>query len=299
MKRAFVIINPVAGKGIIKQKLFALVEALSRKDYLATVYLTKSCGDGLTASAALQQADLIVASGGDGTLREVVSGCMLNETLKAPILYLPAGTTNDFAHTLNLAKNFEKNLLLLDSEQLLAIDIGQFNEQYFVYVAAFGAFTEVSYRTPQVYKNIFGHLAYVLGGITQLSQIKGYKCRIQADECRLEGEFLFGCVLNSDSIGGIKRRLGPKSQLSDGFFEVAFVSKPAQLQDIPKLIAQLLSGESDNEQIVIMQAQKVTVEADEAISWTLDGENGGVHQKAVIANMVQALSLIVPHGEGR
>ena len=106
MKRAFVIINPVAGKGIIKQKLFALVEALSRKDYLATVYLTKSCGDGLTASAALQQADLIVASGGDGTLREVVSGCMLNETLKAPILYLPAGTTNDFAHTLNLAKNF-------------------------------------------------------------------------------------------------------------------------------------------------------------------------------------------------
>lgn len=294
MKRAFVIFNPVAGKSGIKQHLFALIDNLSKLDYLVTIYPTKARGDGEEKVSRLECVDLLVVSGGDGTLREIVSGYVKNEKLFVPILYLPTGTTNDFARTLNLSKTFEKNLALLVQGKVMPIDIGRFNDAHFVYVAAFGAFTEVSYTTPQINKNMLGHLAYVLEGITQLSQIKGFSCEIKWEQGCISGEFLFGGICNSDSIGGMKRRIGPKSQLNDGYFEAAFVRKPNQLQDLPKLIAQLVSGEDDGEQIIILQTKTITITAKEPIHWTLDGEDGGFHQVVRIENLYRVVEIIVP-----
>lgn len=227
MRQAMLIFNPVAGKGNLKNNLFKVVDRLTKAGYLVSVYPTQSRGDGRERVAALAgEVALLVVSGGDGTLREIISGYVENEALTCPIAYLPAGTTNDFARTLHLSTSLERSLEIACEGEPQPIDVGQFNGEYFVYIAAFGAFTEVSYSTPQVNKSVLGHFAYILEGITQLSQLKKYRCVIEDDTRCFEGEFLFGMVCNSDSVAGMKRRVGPKAELRMGILKPASCACP-------------------------------------------------------------------------
>lgn len=297
MRQAMLIFNPVAGKGNLKNNLFKVVDRLTKAGYLVSVYPTQSRGDGRERVAALAgEVALLVVSGGDGTLREIISGYVENEALTCPIAYLPAGTTNDFARTLHLSTSLERSLEIACEGEPQPIDVGQFNGEHFVYIAAFGAFTEVSYSTPQVNKSVLGHFAYILEGITQLSQLKKYRCVIEDDTRCFEGEFLFGMVCNSDSVAGMKRRVGPKAELADGYFEACFVRVPKTLQDLRKIVANLLVGEYDGEQVVVLRTSHLTVYSREAIRWTLDGEDGGFHETADIGNLPMAARIMV-HAE--
>ena len=294
MQQAMLIFNPVAGKGNLKNNLFKVVDRLTKAGYLVSVYPTQGRGDGRKQVAALEgQMSLLVVSGGDGTLREIVSGYVENETLNCPIAYLPVGTTNDFARTLHLSTALERSLEIACQGQAQPIDVGAFNGEHFVYIAAFGAFTEVSYSTPQVNKSVLGHFAYILEGITQLSQLKKYDCFIEDDTHCFEGEFLFAMVCNSDSVAGMKRRVGPKADLADGYFEACFVRVPKTLQDLRKIVANLLVGEYDGEQVVVMRTSHLSVYSREPIRWTLDGEDGGFHEMADISNLPQAIAIMV------
>ena len=294
MRQAMLIFNPVAGKGNLKNNLFKVVDRLTKAGYLVSVYPTQKRGDGRDRAAALTgEVALLVVSGGDGTLREIISGYVENDALNCPIAYLPAGTTNDFARTLHLSTSLERSLAIACEGEPQPIDVGQFNGEHFVYIAAFGAFTEVSYSTPQVNKSVLGHFAYILEGITQLSQLKKYRCVIEDDTRCFEGEFLFGMVCNSDSVAGMKRRVGPKAELADGYFEACFVRVPKTLQDLRKIVANLLVGEYDGEQVVVLRTSHLTVYSREAIRWTLDGEDGGFHETADIGNLPQAAQIMV------
>ena len=294
MQRAMLIFNPVAGKGNLKNHLFMVVDRLTKAGYLVCVYPTQGRGDGRKRVAALSgDVALLVVSGGDGTLREIVSGYVENEALSCPIAYLPAGTTNDFARTLHLSTVLERSLAIACEGEVQPIDVGRFNGEHFVYIAAFGAFTEVSYSTPQVNKSMLGHFAYILEGITQLSQLKKYHCVIEDDTHCFEGEFIFGMVCNSDSVAGMKRRVGPPADLADGYFEACFVRVPKTLQDLRKIVANLLVGEYNSEQVVILRTSHLLVYSWEAIRWTLDGEDGGFHEIADIGNLPRAAAIMV------
>lgn len=294
MKQALMVFNPVAGKGVIKNNLFKVIDTFIKHGYLVGVYPTQERGDGGRCISMLEHPlSLLVVSGGDGTLREIVSGYLTNGQLKCPIAYLPTGTTNDFAKTLHLPTALDSSLEIACNGMPQPVDIGRFNEEYFVYIAAFGAFTEVSYTTPQVNKSILGHFAYILEGITQLSQLKKYRCVIESERECFEGEFIFGMVSNSDSIGGMKRRVGPKAQLADGYFEACFVRMPKQLQDLRKIVANLLIGEYCGDQVVVLRTSHLVVNSSEAIRWTLDGEDGGYHAVAEISNIPSAVSIMV------
>ena len=229
MKRLLFIYNPQAGKGLIKPHLANVVDAFTKAGYLVTVWPTQGKAD--AARVAARQGwwyDRVVCCGGDGTLSETVSGLL---TLDAPPVlgYIPTGTTNDFAKNLGLPRGVEKAAATAMEGTPRPCDMGRFNDRTFVYVAAFGIFTDVSYDTPQQFKSAFGHLAYVLEGATKLGDLgRGYHLTVEHDGGTLEGDFIYGMVTNTNSVGGFKVFPSDQVSLDDGVFEVVLVGRPGE-----------------------------------------------------------------------
>ena len=290
-KKLLLIINPISGRGLIKDHLLSIVQKLSQAEYDATVYPTKAKGDAIEKVKTAQGYDLVIASGGDGTLNEVITG-MIEAEVNVPIGYLPAGTTNDFASTLNIPKNVSKALDVCLEGNPIPIDIGNFNDQYFTYVAAFGAFTDVSYETPQPRKNVLGGLAYLVEGLLKLPTIQSYRCKISHSGGVLEGEYIFGMVSNSDSVAGIKNAFGNCADLSDGLFEVTLIKSPKNLLDIHRILDDFLNKKYDPECVTTFKTDAITFECEEKMKWTLDGESGGSLNKIQIKNLKKRVQIL-------
>ena len=240
--------------------------------------------------------DLVVCSGGDGTLDEVVTGIM-KSVRRRPIGYIPAGSTNDFAQSLNIPKNMAEAAKIAVSGRMFACDIGSFNEKTFVYIAAFGLFTEVSYETSQDVKNVLGHMAYLLEGMKKLRDIKSYHMKITTQDTVIEDDFLYGMITNSVSVGGFKGITGKYVDLSDGMFEVTLVKVPRSLDELNQTLAALAQRDIDTVQMYCFKTSWLKVETEEEVAWTLDGEFGGRHTEIVIENQKQALHIMVPGEE--
>lgn len=293
MKTLLFIFNPHAGKGAIRGHLPGVLDTFTKEGYLVTAYPTQSKGDAVRIAAELGgQYDRVVCCGGDGTLSETISGLL---TLNPPPVlgYLPAGTTNDFSRNLSLPKALEDAALIAATGPIRKCDVGSFNEKTFIYVAAFGAFTEVSYNTPQEFKNAFGHLAYLLQGITRLGSIKGYNMKISCDDHVIEGDFIYGMVSNTVSVGGFKGLPSSDISLDDGLFEVLLVRQPKTLAELQGIITTLLQQKPvEGGPVISFSTSKVQVSCAEALPWTLDGEFGGDPVVAEIENQCQAIDLV-------
>ncbi|MCD8377031.1 MAG: YegS/Rv2252/BmrU family lipid kinase [Oscillospiraceae bacterium] len=293
MKKLLLIFNPTAGKGAIRGHLTGVVDALTKGGWLVTAYPTQDKGDARRAAVALgKNYDRIVCCGGDGTLSETVAGLL---ELEAPpaLGYLPAGTTNDFARNLHLPKGLEEAAQTVASGPALPCDVGIFNGRNFVYVAAFGAFTSVSYDTPQEVKSAFGHLAYVLAGISQLGAIKSYDLTIRYDGGSLEGEFIYGMASNTVSVGGFKGLPIGQVCLDDGLLEVLLVRRPRTLPELNSIIQSLLHQHLPaNGMVVGLHTARLRLESRAPLPWTLDGEYGGDHETAEIENLPRAIRLV-------
>lgn len=293
MKRMLFIYNPKAGKGAVRSQLSNILEELGKHDYHIVVHPTREARD---AARIVQERgpgyDLIVCSGGDGTLDEVVTG-MRKGGFSRPLGYIPAGSTNDFANSLGLPKNMRSAAKVAAEGKQFLCDLGKMNEEYFVYVAAFGAFTDVSYKTSQEWKNMLGHLAYILEGVKSLSSLKSWKMSYESQESSGAGEFLYGMITNSNSVGGFKGITGKDVTLNDGMFEVTLILMPDNFIEWPGIINALMTGEK-NRFIISFKTSRVEFSFEEPVSWTRDGEYGGTHRRAVIENIPRALSILVP-----
>ena len=271
MKRMLFVYNPNSGMGLLKPKLSDVIDTFVKGGYEVTVYPTQRSQDAVRkVSEYKEEYDLVVCSGGDGTLDEVVTGMMMREN-KTPIGYIPAGTTNDFASSLHISKNMLEAADTIVTGTPFSFDIGQFNDDYFVYIAAFGIFTDVSYETKQSMKNILGHMAYILEGTKRLFNIPSYKIKVTHDGETIEDEFIFGMVTNSRSVGGFKRITGENVIFDDG----------------------VVMRQINSDRIYSFKSGEVLFESVEAIPWTLDGEYGGTHEEVVIKNKNQALQIMV------
>ena len=289
-KKLLFIVNPKAGMGKIRQSILGITDIFTRHGYEVLLHPTQSAGDAIEKTIEYaDQMDLIVCSGGDGTLDEVVTGLMLKES-KTPIGYIPAGSTNDFANSLFMPKD---PLLLAENimqENIYRCDVGRFNNKTFAYVAAFGLFTDVSYNTPQDMKNILGHLAYVREGARKLFDIRSYPLRVRADDIEIEGDFIYGMVTNSRSVGGFKT-LTHNVDMDDGLFEVTLIEMPKNPLELQQIVTALMMAEDNIDLIHSFKTGRITFEAEELIPWTLDGEYGGSYRLAEVENRHQALSL--------
>ncbi len=307
------VFNPRAGKAKIRNRLCDIIDVFVKAGYEVTVYPTQEEGDAIRAVRDKREDyDLLVCSGGDGTLDEVVSG-MMKCRKQIPIGYIPAGSTNDFARSLGIPKDMVKAAEVIAAGHDYACDIGAMNEECFVYIAAFGLFTDVSYETSQDIKNILGHMAYILEGMKRLSSIKSYKLKVNYKykekgeggmetgssgriykEAELEDEFIFGMVTNSISVGGFKRITGKYVELDDGEFEVTLIRKPSNPLDINVIIGALLNRRINTDHMYCFKTPEIAFESEDEIPWTTDGEFGGNHKKVAITNKKQAVKIRIP-----
>ena len=218
MKTMLFIMNPFAGQKRANRVLPDILLLFSQAGY--DIHTVMTTGTGAATQAAQTQAgsvDLVVCCGGDGTLNETITG-LLRSGAKTPLGYIPTGTTNDFAASLGLSHNPVQAAKDILEGEVHAYDAGRFGERYFSYVASFGAFTRSSYIVPQNIKNALGHTAYVLGGISELSQIRNEHIRMDIDGEIVEDDFLFGAICNSTSIGGILTLDPEQVDMGDGLF---------------------------------------------------------------------------------
>ena len=293
MKKMIFVFNPRSGKEAIKNQLSDILGIFCRAGYLPGVYVTQEAGDAARIAEDYgKDVELFVCSGGDGTLNSVISGIMKLEK-RPEIGYLPAGSTNDFARSLKIPANLTKAAEDVVSGKSYGVDIGKFgNERYFVYIAAFGAFTEVSYSTPQDIKNLLGHQAYILESIKVLGNLKSYKMHVAWDHGEADGEFIFGMVTNTTSVGGFSG-LAPKDvSFHDGLFEGVFIRTPKSPVDLPNILSGLLLfPEQENKDVIRVKSSKFTVTAEEEVPWVLDGEFGGSVTEARIENVKEAVTL--------
>ena len=285
------VFNPKAGKGKIKTHLLDIVDIFSSHDYEIIIRSTQAPRDAYEkAKEYANSVDMIVCSGGDGTLDEVVTGIMEAES-SVPIGYIPAGSTNDFANSLFMPKNMTKVAEMIMEEELYHCDIGRFNQKTFAYVAAFGLFTDVSYETDQDLKNVLGHVAYVLEGVKRLFDIKSYHMKVTSDEVQAEDDFIVGMITNSRSVGGFKNLTGKNVDMNDGLFEVTLIAHPKNPLQLKEIITALVMAEDNTDLIYSFKTKKLTIESDEEVPWTLDGEFGGDHSYVDIENRHKALNL--------
>ena len=292
-RKLLMIVNPRAGKSKSHGPLFDAAAALSLAGYLLSIHVTSAPGDAAeTARREGGRYDLVVAVGGDGTLNEVVSG--LVQLRRPPLLgYLPQGSTNDFAASLRISGDPAEAAAAIARNVPRLLDVGFWNGRPFVYVASFGAFTRSSYAAPQNAKNALGHFAYILEGMKDLSTLRPYHVRLTAGGEVLDGEYLFGAVCNSTSIGGLMKLNPERVVLDDGLFEMLLIPSPKTAADLQSLVHALLNQQYDSQGLVFRHVSSIHFETEEELPWSLDGEYAPSAPAVDIENRRQALTMLL------
>ena len=293
MKKMLFIVNPISGQKKAVKFLPEIISLFNRADYEVITYMTGARGDA-TRMAALRggDMDIVVCCGGDGTFNETITG-LLEKNIQVPVGYIPSGSTNDFASSMKLSTNPLKAAQDIIEGQPISYDVGKFGSRYFSYVASFGAFTQTSYTTPQGIKNILGHTAYVLSGISELSQIRKEHVRMEIDGEIVEDDFLFGAISNSTSVGGILTLDPSLVDMGDGLFEILLVRAPRNLLEITECLQALQTQDHNNcAMVTFRSARKVRILASSDMPWTLDGEREEGHLEVIAENIHHAIQLV-------
>ncbi len=302
-KKLLFVYNPKAGKALIKNRLADILDIFARAGYETTVAPTQKHGDATeVVSRRSDVYELVVCSGGDGTLDEVVTG-MIRSGFNTPIGYIPAGSTNDFGGSLSLPKNMLHAAEVVVEGKNFPCDIGSFahdgEKDVFVYIAAFGLFTDVSYETAQDIKNVLGHMAYLLEGMKRLSSIRSYHVKAGWEDNEVEDDFIFGMVTNSTSVGGFKKITGKNVKMDDGVFEVTLIKNPKNPVELNNIMMSLLNRDMDTSAMYSFRTAELTLEFEGEAAWTLDGEYGGSHTKVVITNVCRGIDIRVKNPPSR
>lgn len=292
MKKMLFIMNPCAGTKKANRHFIRIVELFNRAGYRVTAHVTQAPGDATKAARELAgEVDAVVCCGGDGTFNETVSGVMAAGT-NTPIGYIPAGSTNDFAASLELPTGILAAARNIVEGHPVSYDMGLFNDRYFSYVASFGAFTRASYATSQTVKNALGHTAYLLSGISELSQIRKIHAKLTLDGVPLEDDFLFGAVCNSTSVAGILTLDKSVVDMRDGKFEILLIRAPKSIHEINECIKAIQNKTYDCQMMTFRSAREVTVSMDEPVDWTLDGEWQKGYPNVHLQNQHLAVTLL-------
>lgn len=292
MRKLLFLVNPNAGQRRVNKSLTDIIGIFNEGGYEVTVFLTNGPGSGTQiVQERAKDYDLVVCAGGDGTLNETVTG-VLRAGAGCPVGYIPCGSTNDFASTLKLSTDVVQAAKDIMMGAPVEYDVGRWGDRYFVYIASFGAFTRVSYTTPQNLKNALGHLAYVLSGIQELPQIRNIPMALELDGQVLDGEYLFGAVSNSTSVGGVFTLDAKQVDLRDGKFEVFLVRMPRDMAELTQCAAALQNHTYDCAAITFRSVSRLRVHQDPALLWTLDGERAEGADVVEIENLHRAIRLV-------
>lgn len=296
MQTMLFIYNRHAGKDRNWVGLSDILNILTAEGYLITTYPTQAPGDAGEAITRWGASyDRIVVAGGDGTLNETISG-ILRLPNPPHLGYIPIGSTNDFSKNLSLPATLPEIALTVAHGVPRACDAGKFNGRPFVYVAAFGAFADVSFRTPQRTKNLLGYTAYLLESVKRLGSIKPYQITAEFDGQTITGNYIYGMVSNTASVAGFAHFPPGNPELDDGLLEVTLISPPKDILELEQFGRSLFLGNSNSDSPMMhnFSTSKIKITCEGELLWTLDGENGGVHSIAEVETVPKAFTII--HG---
>lgn len=286
------IVNPFSGRGLSRNTLGTIVSLFSAEFYAVTVFTTRFGTPEELVRANAASFDMVVCVGGDGTVSSVASG-LVQLPSPPPFGFIPTGTANDMASTLALPRDPAAAVKAVLHGQPHPLDIGCFNNDYFTYIAAFGAFTGVSYSTRQSAKRALGHLAYVIDGLASVPALRPQHTVITYDGGTIEGDYIFGGVTNSTSIAGFVKLDAEEVDLGDGLFEVILVKNPVNATELGTIISSLLNKTYDGENVLLLHTKKISFAFDTEVTWTKDGECGGAHRVLEIENLHHALNIMI------
>ena len=290
-KRLLFIYNPYSGKTIISEYVAEIIDECTKAGYDVIAVPTQEKGYATKKVVEYGEiVDHIICSGGDGTLNETINGLMRIED-RPTLGYIPTGSTNDFANSLSIPKTIEDAVDVAINGEEYVIDIGLFNKRNFVYIAAFGAFTEVSYSTSQDLKNVLGHPAYLLEGIRSLPKLRNYHVVVDVDGEIIEDDFLYAMITNATSAGGFKGITGKDVSLNDGIFELLFVKSIQGAPDLNEILGVLSGFKEESDRVIKRKAKHVKVISSEKIPWTVDGEFAGNHKEVEISVIPSAIEI--------
>lgn len=289
--KCLLIVNPRSGKMKIQNELIHVIKLLNENGYEVTVEITRYHNHAREIAKNAEHFDLMICSGGDGTLNQVVSG-LIDSGKTIPLGYIPSGSTNDYANTLGLSSHILEATTNIINGKPYLLDVGKLDNNYFNYIASFGLFSSVSYSTPQTQKNIFGHAAYILNGLNDLANIKTYHIKGTTTTKEFEGDYLLGFVMNTTSIAGLVKIDPSLVNLSDGLFEILLIKKPKDMVDRGNLVEGLINRDFSNPAFTFLKADSIHFSLDNETSWSLDGEEVKLGKEVDISILNQRLSLI-------
>ena len=293
-KNMFLIANPKSGRAKIKNELMSIVDIFTRAGFSVTVYPTAARGDATKVASNLSAAyDTVVCCGGDGTLNEVINGLMKNKN-KYKLGYIPAGTLNEWSSGLKISHIPKRAAMDILEGEIKALDVGLFGDRYFSYTACFGAFTSASYSAPQNVKNAIGQTAYLFEGIKSLSLIKPSFLKFDIDGKIEQGNYIFGSISNSVSMGGVIKLDADNIKLDDGLFEILLIENPDNLLQLQEIMDSIIHKQYTKSKIKFYKAKNITVYGSCGTDWTLDGEHAVGTDKIEIKNVNKAIDFIVP-----
>lgn len=292
--RILLIFNMRSGKGSIKTKLAQLIDEFDQADCEITVFSTRKSGDAKEIILQhAEQADMVVCSGGDGTINDAIAG-IRESGRDLPLLFIPSGSTNDYAVTLRIPKDPLKAIDRFHNGEIMDVDIGRFNGRTFNYIASFGLLTDIAYTTDQTLKNILGYAAYIIEVPKRLIKIPVLHAHVEADNgITFDDGWFYAMVTNAKQVGGLKNITGPDVILDDGLFEVTLVRATTNPIEFLEAFNAITTGGSSRF-IERFKTEKIRFVSEEPIAWTLDGEPGGEHTEVFIENIHNAVKIVVP-----
>lgn len=295
MIQTMVILNPSAGRLTKKNRLAYYYQLLSEyPQYETHFFLTDfTTSANNVVEKYHKDFDLIIAIGGDGTFNRVLTG-LINSNSSVPIGYIPTGTTNDFARTHNLLGSPTQAMETINNNQVKHVDVGNFNNQYFSYVAAFGAYTAVSIKTSQKLKNLFGYYAYILTSFLHIDSLKKYSIALTIDGVTKNEDVIFFAIANATSIGGILNFNFDQISLDDGYLDMCYIRFPKNGRDLFSILHSLRKQDYTHPSIVLEKITHVTITSTDPLLWSVDGEDGGYLKQVNIRCLPKKLAIIKP-----
>lgn len=296
MKRVLIILNPCAGTKQANKFFVDIIQVFCEAGFETVVKTTQASGDGtVIARERAKDFDLVVCIGGDGTFNEVIAG-VLESGVQVPIGYIAAGSTNDFACSMGLSKDVVQAARDIAHGKPKTLDVGRFNGRYFSYVASFGAFTQASYEAPQSIKNMLGHVAYILEGIKDIPSIRPLKLWLKMEQGVYGGEYIFGAICNSTSVGGILTLSDDLVDMNDGKFEVLLIKSPSNILELNQILLALTTQNFNSPMISFFSSSRMEITADPSMPWTLDGEYQEGAESIKVENIHDAIRLMTAEG---
>lgn len=293
-EKLFLVVNPKSGRARVKTVLLTIVDILSRGGYSVTVYPTTERNDATRVLTDLPaDYSTVVCCGGDGTLNEVITGIMRNPN-DFKLGYIPLGTLNEWSSGLHISRDVRVAAADILTGKTVPLDIGMFDNSYFAYTASFGAFTSASYSAPQDVKNALGQTAYIFEGIKTLGNIKPTRLEFNIDGTVTRGNFLFGAISNSLSMGGIIKLDEATVQFDDGLFEVVLIENPDNLNELSDILDALMKRDFNRKRIKMFKGKEIVVKSREKVDWTLDGEHAVADTTLTVKNINKAINFIIP-----